>query len=94
MSARILRLLPVIAALALALALTGSAELSVIAAGVALLAATAVVAVVVLRAATSGTTRGRDGAWRPLLTTQPAPCHPDTDGRARPRAPGSGPIAA
>jgi len=95
MTTRLLRLLPVVAALALALALAGSPESSLVAGG--LVAATAVavgVAVLAVRAPVSTAVGGAPGAHRPLVDGAPAPAHPGTPGRARSRAPGRGPLAA
>jgi hypothetical protein len=78
------------ALLAFALVMLGAEQPLLLAAalGVAAFAAATVVAlVVVARLARAGAPVPR-AAVRGLSVAQPAPSHPDTDGRARPRAPG------
>jgi len=88
MTTRLLRLLPVVAALALALAIAGPAESSLVAGAVAAAAAIAVtIAVLAVRAPTRTAAAGLHA--RPALPDgQPEPAHPHTSGRPRPRAPG------
>jgi hypothetical protein len=95
MTTRLLRLLPVVAMLASALSLAGATEPSLLA-GAILAAASVVlaVAIVAVRAPMAGAVGGVPGDRRPLLDARPAPSHPGTPGRARPRAPGRGLVAA
>lgn len=94
MRARLLRPLPALAMLALAIGLAGSADSPAIAGAVLAAALAAAIAVVSVRAVRSDALGGASGIGTPHAAARPAPDHPDTPGRARPRAPGRGPLAA